>query len=655
MRNIFRAAVPHSPSAVWLPIRSRAFSVNLVSVTLFVVFLCGAAFYLWTAGSTYPLELNGAQGDPYNLLAGALLHFHLSIGPAPAALVHLQDPYDPTQNAPFQPYFHDLALYHGRFYLTWGPAPVLVLLVPLHILGLEPSPSLTVALFATAGLGFVLATLNALVRQVGNVRLWMCLLAACTLTLSTAVPFILRRPAVYEEAIAGGFCFAMAGIWLVASALVDHKASLPRLLLMSLCFGLAAGSRPTLGLTALVLVPIYMAQRPTRGSLKLLIALAGPVSVCLLLLLAYNQARFGGLLEFGTKYQLASENANTAPYGNPIYVPPGAWFYMIAPPRPIVLFPFIQFAPSLVSYPLGVPANYVESEAVGGLLPMTPIVLFLPALPWIWRRRSAVLGSLAAALLILSGAGVAIILFLSYEFFAATERYEVDFTTLFLLGSLAAWFALSTEARGVRRRLARVGGCVLAIWGCLTGLAVSFTGYYNLLAVNHPSTWEALQNAGLPLSKAITSVVGQPVLAQVSTPTLERTFPTYTDTGVGAAAFWLGADVPASLTVLSPDAREASLVADVSPGRALAAGVPRGILLDGPGSARASYRLPAHRAVVNIPVHLDDGMNRLVLSPLLGGANGTGNPATSGTQPLLLVWRLSLAPSPCPSRRSPCP
>jgi hypothetical protein len=622
-----------------------------VNLALGVVFVLGAAFYLWTAGTSYPLVLDGSQTDPYNLLATAFLHLHLSVGHPPAGLLKLAEPYNPVANSPFQlkPHdIHDFALYHGKLFLTWGPAPVIVLLVPLHLLGLEPSTSLTAALFAIAGLGFALATLRVVLRQLGSRTLWMCVLAALTLTLSSVLPFILRRPEVYEEAIAGGYCFVMAGIWLAASALVDRRASPVRLVLMSLCFGLAAGSRPTLGLGALVLVPVYLSLRHTRPRRGLLVALAVPVGVCLLLLALYNQVRFGSPLEVGTKYALAGINQYTARFGDLSYLLPGAWFYTVAPPRPSILFPFLALAPPPVSYPAGLPANYQPFELTGGLLPMTPILLFLGALPWIWRRRPAWLGSAGSLLLILAGAGVVILAFLAYDFFATTERYEVDFATLLLLGALAAWLALSEKVRGRRRRLVQIGGGLLAVWGCVTGLATSFVGYADLLAVNHPATWSKLESIGSPLSRAIAAVAGGPVLAEVNASKLfQAPTASYTSLESSTKTFAAGVGEQVGLTIVSPDNREAALVARMIPGIVTAGGARAsrsnaGLLVGGPGLASVTYAIPAGGTEVHIRVRLRGGINHLDLAALAAPASGT-KPAAPVSSQLLVVENLSLA------------
>ena len=627
--------------------RARSLVEDRVILALCIVFVLAALFYLWTAGTTSPLALDGADGDPYNRLADAFLHRHLSVGYAPAELLRLPDPYDPVQNAPFRAAYgiHDLALYDGRLYETWGPAPVLVLLVPLRLLGFAPSSSLTTAMFAIAGLGFALATLRVVLRQIGGVPVWMCVLAALALACSTAVPFILRRPAVYEEAIAAGYCFAAAGIWLVASTLVDRAASVWRLALMSLSFGLAAGSRPVLGALALALVPVYRCLRGAVPPRRLLAALLGPIGLCGAALLAYNAARFGHPLEVGQSYVLAGYNPRTVRYADPGYVAPGLWFYLLSPPRPTTLFPFIVLTPPPISYPGGVPAGYTGLEITGGLLPMTPILLLIAALPWIWRQRSAPLGPLPLALVVLIVAGVAGLLFLSFEFFGTTQRYEVDFAPLFLIAAIAAWLALSDAARGARRRLVRVGGAILIVWGCITGLAISFTGYYNGLAASHPGTWHFLEDLGSPVSTAIAIVAGRPVLADVSSPNLVQVSAVrYTSLGAGVTGFSLGAADQATLTIVSPDSRRAALVVTAMRGPAIGRHASLEVVLRGPGRESHAYAIRAARTDVplRLPVQLGRGLNRIVLSPLASASKQPG-PAAVVAQPLLVVPQLALS------------
>jgi hypothetical protein len=632
------------------PARLRLPAVDRVTAALCVVGVVGAVFYVWTAATSYPLRLDGSQENPYNLLASAFLHLHLSVGRPPAGLLRLPNPYNPIANSTFQLHpsdIHDFALYHGRLYLTWGPVPALVLVAPLHLLGLEPSTSVVAAVFAVAGLAFALATLRVVVRQLGGVAVWLCVVAALALTLSSVLPFMLRRPEVYEEALAGGFCFTMAGVWLAATALTAGRASLRRLAVASLCFGLAAGSRPPLGLAAVVLIPVYLALRGTLPRRQLVAALLAPLGVCVALLAAYNAARFGNPLEVGEHYQLAGIDQHAAHFAALSYLAPGAWLYLLSPPRASALFPFVVLTPPPVTYPGALPANYEAFELTAGLLPMAPVLLFLAALPWIWRRRPAWLGPLGAPLLILAGVGVAVMGFLAYEFWATTERYEVDFAALLLFGALAAWLALAVHLSGWRRWVVRIGGAVLAAWGCLTGLAIGFTGYADLLAVNHPATWARLESLTTPVSEAIAAVSGGPLLAEVEARRIfQSAEPSLTSLESPVRAFGVAVGEATTLTIVSPDSRQAALVTRLVPGVATGTGAaaspaPATVIVRDSGQAPATYTVPVGGENVSIPVALGGGVNHVTLTPL-ATPPGTAAHVPPASSQMVVVASLSL-------------
>jgi len=623
-----RSALParadsFTPTAWRLLARFRA--AGRVELILGGVFVVSAVFYAWTADTSVPLSLHDGSEDRYNLLATALIHFHLYVGHAPAGLVHLSEPYNPELNRRFiggptdASRLNDDVLYDGKLYFVWGAAPALVLLVPLHLLGFEPTNSVTVAVYSIAGLGFALATLRVLVRQIGNVPMWICALAGLALSLCSAVPFVLRTPTISEDVLTGGYCFTMAGVWLATAALANRSASVPRLVLMSLCFGLAAGSRPTLGLCALVLIPVYLRLRGTRSRRSLASALCLPVAVCFALLLAYNQARFHQPFEIGVHYQLSGYDSREAPLGHLGYVIPGTRLYVSNPPQPMIVFPFIALSlPKTVS-----PNGLASSEITGGLLPMTPIVAFVAALPWLWRRRRSLLGALAAPLMMLAGAGLAMIVAASYEFFAATERYEVDFATLFLLGGLAAWMSLCIGPPSRRRLLLRVGGALLVVWGCAAGLATSFFGYGDALAKEHPQTWRTLEDLGAPLSTAIDTLIGHPVLAA-----------SFTSTSTGSTRVVLSPAEQSPVTIVSPGARTATLLTrvEVLPRNRYRLGI------EGPGAASVSYPVPPGGGAIDLAVRLHRGLNRFALHPV------AASPAESETvRRVMLIQVLSLA------------
>jgi hypothetical protein len=610
-----------------------------IDVALVAVFLLVSTFYIWRAAYAEPFDLYGSPNSQYNQLADAFLHFHLWVVHVPAGVLGYGNPYNPAQRPSFLFAYPDYSLYGQYLYITWGPAPVVVLLVPLHLLGFEPSASVISTPFAVVGLAFALATLRVILRRIGDVKLWMCVLAALTVACASVMPYIVRFPLVYHEAIAGGYCFAMIVLWCVVSSVTNRRASLKRLVLLSLCIGLATDSRPTLGLLALLIVPVYMALRSTRPRRELLVALLAPFGVCVLLLAAYNQARFGNPLEYGTKYEINGVSTYQAHFGELSFLPPGLWSYLFAPPRLSVLFPFLLINYPQVSYPFGLPAHYASiSEETGGLLTMAPIVVFLAALPWIWRRRPTWLGSLAPTLLVMAIAGAICMAFLAYEFYQTTERYEADYMTLFVLGALSVWLVLSSRTEGRSRRVIRMGGALLAAWSCVAGMAIS----YQELTTKHAGTWSTLVDAGAPLSTAIATVVGHPVIAEIDTSDYTRSPPNYGDFGTEATGFSLTASSQADLTIVSPENQESAFVATASAGPALGRGQPFEARVTGPGAISHTYRVPGGGGRVRIPVHLNRGINRVALSPATSAESETSPSAESESEVLMAFTNLAV-------------
>src|SRR5664279_915672 len=171
-----------------------------------------------------------------------------------------------------------------------------------------------------------------------------------------------------------------------------------------------------------------------------------------------------------------------------------------------------------------------------------------------------------------------------------------------------------TRMRRRIRVMVSIGGAALAIWSCVAGLAISFVGYTNLLAVNHPATWRDLEGVGAPISTVVASIIGHPVLAEVSTLNLARPIVSYTSFEIGPAAFWLSPGEQAKVTVVSPSNRQSALIGDFSSGAALVPGAAYGMQISGTTEASHIVELPANKAVVKIPIHLQRGINIFTLT-----------------------------------------
>jgi hypothetical protein len=600
------------------------------------------AYYLWTAGTSSPFSFSDSNNDIYNLLTRALLHGHTYLPlKVPAALLALKDPYDPAQNAPYASPYHDLALYHARFYSLWGPSPTLLFAL-FRLTTFKMSQSFAVAIYSFVGLACAVGLLHLLVRRLlPRTPDWLLTMATVALVFGNTAPFLLRRPAQYEVEISGGYCFMMAGLLLVISAVTAATVRRRRLAVGSLLLGLAVAARPSLivgGVVALV-VGVYAVRRG-KATYRILVPALVPLVVCGLLLAAYNVERFGSPVQFGVPYQLASISTLHKPTGDPAYIPPGVFSYLLVPPRVAVTFPhFFLMDETRLNYPWRFPAGYagadptVPVEPAGGLFPTIPITLILLAIPFLWWKRP---GDHRFALFVASGlalCAVTVIVLLALALWGTTERYEVDFATLALIPSFMVWSILisSDRGRGLWRRTVVIAGIALTVLTALEGIAFGFVGYYDSLRVNDPGAWSTLEDITSPLATLPTVVGGQPAIARVSAATVPVVFPptdygTVTESG---ASSWLG-NVPLTVTIDSPGSRSLGLGAVVGavPGQPTPASLI--ITVTSPGRRPTTVHIIGRS--FRLPIHLHLGLNRVRLGL-------TGKP-TSAQELLLANIRL---------------
>jgi hypothetical protein len=508
----------------------RVRGLSGVDVALAVVAVVGAAFYFWTAATSLPIT-PGRQTDVYNQLTNGLLAGETSypVRP-PRGLLKLPDPYDPIANAryraaslPGAPYgIHDLSLYKGKLYEYWGVAPALTLFLPWRILPVGELPqSLGVAVFAVLSLVFSLLLLRLLVRRLyPNAPSWAVVMGALGLAFGNAVPFLLRRPAVYEAAIAAGACFLMAGLYLLAAAWWSKRPRLILLAAASGCFGLAFNARPPLGVAAAILVGVAVLARHAdfasgRRRRTVATALLAPFAVCVLLTLAWNAVRFDSPFEFGVRYQLAGVEISKRKMNQLAYLPPGIFHYAFSPPKFMVAFPYVSLQ-SPPPYPAPLPSGYM-GDPTAGIAPSAPIVLFAIALPILWQRRRPGDGPGLVVATTLVALGTVTLIVLAFLFWLTTQRYEVDFGLPLIIGSLLVWLALLGRTRRRSSRwLTGAAGTLALLWGVFCGIGLSFTGYEDLLAIYHPATYQSLEDMTAPLPTVASAIAGHPLIAGVS-------------------------------------------------------------------------------------------------------------------------------------------
>ena len=360
---------------------------------------------------------------------------------ADPALETLDNVYDYSERAAKKaPTRWDYAYYQGKYYSYFGVTPVLVFYYPLYMLtGKLPTVPITVDLFSTCSALLLCLTILAAVRlMVHKPNLLLLLLCLPAAECCAGVYVCLQYPDKYYVAVSGGMCFLLLTLWLGlrACAMQKLRQKCVLLALSGAALALCAGARPTMAVSAVILLPFFFGilckkgSRPVQAGCFLLPLLAGIGG-----LLAYNAARFGSPLDFGSAYQLtvSDVHANTL---QPGLFPAAIRQYFLQFPTPRSTFPF--FEP--INYSMRNYGRYVYTDATYGALSHPAVLTGLLLLPAALRkRRMAVQGSTALqqrACLILCFAAPVILAWLDFCMGGVNQRYVTDIMPLLAIGAV---------------------------------------------------------------------------------------------------------------------------------------------------------------------------------------------------------------------------
>ncbi len=496
---------------------SAFFQKTAIGICLGIVL----AFYLWTASSSgNPFRFEKTSTAYYNLLSDAFLSGRTSLLIEPKKeLLELSDPYDPKLNYPYR--LHDASLYKGKYYLYFGPTPALALFIPFRLIaGYHLPENFAVAMFCFGGLVWSILTLNFLRRMyASNTPFWMRFLAITCLSLSTAAPYLLRRPLFYEVAISSAYFFFSGALYFLVSARLDATPRLWRCALGSLFLGLATGSRPHFVFTAVLPLLLWIKsvrnhnESGRRDHLRSFVCLFMPFMLCIALLGLYNYARFGSFTEFGVTYVLMGAHPSARKVFEFAKLLPGLYFFFLCPSRINLDFPFfhLDIYNSPYSLGLGLPIKFWLPAQVAGVLLNIPfiIIVFLLTPFYLRNLRS---GQPHVGLMVASFVLLAFTLALSISGGTGgfSMRYVIEFVPLLLLAALLLWFLLHKQLDGQprRRRLLHSFCIVAIIYGSLFNLAISLTGVHDQMRVKNPQAYHAIEKVFAPLQKSLAPLAG---------------------------------------------------------------------------------------------------------------------------------------------------
>jgi tetratricopeptide (TPR) repeat protein len=442
--------------------------------------------FAWSAESGF-LELMSprAEDSYYNLLVQGFRAGQLNVKrEAPPGLAQLADPYDPAINASYvwdtRYPSYEMSYYKGKLYLYFGVTPALVLFWPyVALTGHYLLHKNAVVIFYASGFLIAAGLLRAVWRRYfPEVSVWVVTVGILTLGLATGILEDLSRCDVHEVPVSCGYAFTMLALAAIWGALREPKRQVLWLLMASLAYGLAVGSRQSLLFGIIILLlPVAQAWRAatepgSRRRVGLLLAAAvGPAMLIGLGLMLYNVLRFDSPFEFGWHYQMTSGKQNAVQQFSLHYLWFNFRFYFSEPMRWSGHFPFLQAVPLS---PL--PSGYGGvGERYSGILSNYPLVWLALAAPLVWRDRprevvSVLRWFMAAVFLLFVVCALTLCLF-----FIGSSKYELDFLPALMLLAVMGILGLERALMGlpVWRRIVRWGWCLLLIYSVAFNLLAS--------------------------------------------------------------------------------------------------------------------------------------------------------------------------------------
>jgi hypothetical protein len=566
-------------------------------------------FYLWTVSQGLPLPFGTSQGA-YPLLTDGFLAGQLSLPIAPhPALLKARDTYNDPHHRP--PYFHDASLYKGKYYLYFGVTPVILLFLPFRVLGVGNLPeSAAVAVFMFGSVLVSLLTLSFLRRTEFPTLRQLPYEIYLMLALGGAIPYFLRRPAMYEVAIAcGSFC-VMAAIYFLVTLESRGRISLWRAALASLFLGLAVGARPHLLVASPLLVfgPWLILRRQKRWpSPEETGALLVPIVLVGFGLAWYNYARFDDWTEFGRWYQLAGEPVRQLHF-DIRRIPFLSYLYVLHPGRVDLAFPYVHVKPASPPELGG-----ITVEPVAGLLYSTPILYVLALLPLFGsirrsdpRTAQPIARSAHIWAWVFVTLAVAQLLFLA-TFPGATMRYLIDFSPLLMMAAAIVMMGVALRLERSRWRL-RVKSALVVLVGVTIFLNVGLgiTGYYDNLQEANPAAYNRLKR---PSDRVVDAIA--PWLYPKTLRLLSISAPGGMEAALGAPAFWVG-DSGAEFELYARDDGFVTFRTIVSLHRNVKALTDVRLTIASEGGESTILVTPDRRTEFALPVRR--GHNRIVLS-----------------------------------------
>jgi hypothetical protein len=487
-----------------LPHNGKLLTTNsLIYSALFLYFLWTSsnglgAFLEWSSNA---VGLTQRVAESFSL---GQLHFK----ELPSSeLLKLSDPYDPSLNSALR--LHDASLYDGKYFSYFGPVVPLLIVLPLFKMfgGFAPDALLT-SVFALILVLTASKIIGLFLEVVGwEIKKRYQHFIPIFFGFASGLPFMLRRSAVYEVVILSSIVFLFLFIYLALSYfLLPKKVNVARALLASLFFSLALANRPNIAISGLLflasLTILIFVRKNNRIELKnvykFFACFLPIVGVTLVLMGWYNFARFGSVIEFGNRYQLAGMHVGEEELRGLKFIPIGIFGYLFTSPKFELNFPFFRLLPQ--SVPVGGDFKYFPEPNLGlfGTLFGVFSIVFLC---WAYRYRSNLellnrisFTKVSSPLLVASFTGLLLDVYLIA---GTTYRYTLDFLPLYLLAVIPIVLkSLQTENSFAEplTKMLKILTWISILHVIVVNFFIGFEGYLNSFMISNEPAYLVFKN-----------------------------------------------------------------------------------------------------------------------------------------------------------------
>ncbi len=428
----------------------------------------------------------GGSHEQYQKLAEAIADGHVYLNDqVPEWLKQMENPYDRNERGRLaaetgEPYLWDNVYYNGHYYVYFGIVPVLLAYLPYYLIFHAALPN-TAPIYIC---WFVICA--AFARLAGTViRKWFpsfpYILYVC---IAAVLPFgigsiaVLHRPTIYEVPISMGVMFAVLGLDLWLESVQDGEIrSIPKMAAGSLCIALVAGCRPNMMLVFLFSFLIFgevcfHRKGWLRRFWKEMVVFCVPFLIVAAGLMYYNQIRFGSVFDFGSNYNLTSDDLTRR--GFDVGKIGLGLFEMFWKPFALTTrFPFLKIQTVESAY-MG---KTICCSNTGGILALCPFFL-LPVLVLIQRKRFQndrwLLYFVYAALL-----SAVLICAVDVTVAGIYPRYKADFSFFMAFAGLLCIGMTDARLSADARDAARLSVFRTAVfWICMAVAFLSFFSFF---------------------------------------------------------------------------------------------------------------------------------------------------------------------------------